>query len=183
MAEKRDHNIGQAVKEYGRRLFSFIRGKVATDADAEDILQDVWYQFANASATQTIEQVSSWLFTVARNRITDQYRKKKPDYLEEQGFENEEGLFVFKEMLFAQPENHEMRELQQLFWEELFMALDELPEAQRVAFVWNELEDMTLQQIADKTGENIKTIISRKGYAARHLRRRLQHLYDAIINF
>mgnify|MGYP003582143838 CR=1 FL=1 len=182
MAEKRQNNIAQAVKDYGRRLFRFIRSKVGTDADAEDILQDVWYQFANTSATQTVEQVSSWLFKVARNRITDKYRKRKTESLDEYD-EDEEDSFAFREILFTPSQDHEMQELQQLFWEALFSALDELPAPQREAFVLNELEDMTLQQIADKTGDNIKTIISRKRYAVQHLRTRLQYLYDTIVNY
>lgn len=183
MAEDKKQNIVDTVKNYSKRLFGFIRGKVNTDADAEDILQDVWYQFTNVSATQTIEEVSGWLFAVARNKITDRYRKKKPDLLEDYQYEGEDGELYFRDMLLAIKENPELEDFKDLFWEELFEALGELPEAQREVFVLNELEDMTLQEIADRSNENIKTIISRKRYAVLHLRKRLQYLYDELINY
>ena len=183
LAAEKDQNIIQAVKDYGSRLFGFIRKNVNTDADAEDILQDVWYQYANVSATQTIEQVSGWLFKVARNKITDKYRKKKADLIDDFQYENEEGTIQFRELLFTLDNDPELADIKKLFWEELFNALDELPENQRQVFVLNELEDMTLQEIADQYGENIKTIISRKRYAVQHLRNRLQYLYDELINY
>ncbi|ANH82888.1 RNA polymerase subunit sigma-24 [Niabella ginsenosidivorans] len=183
LAEEKDQNIIQAVKDYGNRLFGFIRKNVNTDADAEDILQDVWYQYANVSATQTIEQVSGWLFKVARNKITDKYRKKKADLIDDYQYENEDGEVQFRELLFTLDNDPELADIKKLFWEELFGALDELPENQRQVFVLNELEDMTLQEIADQYGENIKTIISRKRYAVQHLRNRLQYLYDELINY
>jgi RNA polymerase sigma factor (sigma-70 family) len=183
MAETQKQNILQAVKNYGSKLFGFIRSKVSTDADAEDIMQEVWYQYANISATQTIEQLSAWLYTVARNKITDKYRKQKPLLLDDMSYEDSEGELQFREILFADTNDPETEDIKNLFWEELMAALDELPENQRQAFVWNELEDMTLQQIADTTGENLKTIISRKRYAVLHLRKRLQYLYHEILNY
>ena len=182
MADSKKQNIIQVVKEYGNRLFGFIRGRVNTDEDAEDILQDVWYQFTNTSASEAIEQVSGWLFAVARNKITDKYRKQKPALLDDYSYEHEDGEFHFKDILFLNDSNPETADLQKLFWEELFAALDELPENQRQVFVWNELEDMTLQGIADKTGENLKTIISRKRYTVQHLRKQLQYLYNDLLN-
>ena len=182
MADSKKQNIIQVVKEYGNRLFGFIRGRVNTDEDAEDILQDVWYQFTNTSASEAIEQVSGWLFAVARNKITDKYRKQKPALLDDYSYEDEAGEFHFKDILFLNGSNPETADLQKLFWEELFAALDELPENQRQVFVWNELEDMTLQGIADKTGENLKTIISRKRYTVQHLRKQLQYLYNDLLN-
>ncbi|MBO9619793.1 MAG: RNA polymerase sigma factor [Niabella sp.] len=183
LAEEQHQNIIQAVKEYGNKLFGFIRKNVNTDADAEDILQDVWYQYANASATQTIEQVSGWLFKVARNKITDKYRKKKNTLIDDYAFENEAGETSFRELLFTLDNDPELADIKKLFWEELFAALDELPENQREVFMLNELEDITLQEIADRKKENIKTIISRKRYAVQHLRNRLQYLYDELINY
>ncbi len=183
MADKQKQNITQVVKDYGKRLFSFIRGKVKTDEDAEDILQDVWYQLSNLSATETIEQISGWLFTVARNKIYDKYRKQKPELLSDFNFEDDEDDLYFPEFLFADNTTAESEELKNLFWEELFAALEELPETQRQVFMLNELEDKTLQQIADETGENLKTIISRKRYAVKHLRERLEFLYNEFINF
>ena len=183
MSDKPKQNIVQAVKDYGRKLFGFIRGRVNTDEDAEDILQDVWYQFSNTAATQTIEQVSGWLFAVARNKITDRYRKKQPELIDDLSYEDEDGELRFTDILLTDINNPETEHIKNIFWEELFTALDELPENQRTVFIQNELEDKTLQQIADDSGENLKTIISRKRYAVLHLRKRLQHLYNDLINY
>lgn len=182
MAESQS-NIIQAVKTYGKRLFNFIRKRVGTDEDAEDILQDVWYRFSNTSEREVIDQVSAWLFRVARNAITDKYRKRQDELLEDQGFEDEEGEREgFWDILLADPsQNPETEHLRQLFWQQLFAALQELPENQRTVFVWNELEGRTFAEIAEKTGENIKTLISRKGYAVKHLRKRLESLYNDLI--
>lgn len=182
MADPSRQNIIRVVKDYGKKLFGFIRGKVNSDEDAEDILQDVWYQFTNASATQTIEQVSGWLFTVARNRITDKYRKQKSVLLDDLGYTDEEGDNFMQDILLAQDDDPAVSGLRKLFWEELFTALDELPEKQRQVFIWNELEDLTLQQIADQEGENLKTIISRKRYAIQHLRKRLETIYTELLH-
>lgn len=182
MAEKRS-NIVQTVNQYGRQLLGFIRGKVATDEDAEDIIQDVWYQFSNVDEAETIESVSGWLYRVAKNRITDTFRKKKPEHIEDYVFESDDGEVNFKEILLADTFTPEDEFFKKMFWEELMNALEELPEKQRSVFVQNELEDKTLQQIADETGENLKTIISRKGYAVKHLRTRLNDLYNDFIQY
>ena len=128
-----------------------------------------------------IEQASAWLFAVARNKITDSYRRQKPDRLDDNSYEEEEGEAQWKDILFSTDTDPATAQLQKLFWEELLAALDELPENQRRVFVRNELEDTTLQQIANSTGENLKTIISRKRYAVQHLRKRLRHLYEDIL--
>lgn len=175
-------NVVGVVREYGKRLFGFIRNRVNTDADAEDILQDVWYQFSRVADTEPIEQLSGWLYRVARNRITDLYRKRTNDSLEDYSYEDEEGELYFKEILLATPDTPETEYLRQMFWEELLNALEELPEAQRNVFIWNELEDQTFQEIADRTGENIKTLISRKRYAVQQLRLRLDTLYREFVN-
>jgi len=175
-------NIVQAITDYGKGLFSFIRGRVKTEEDAEDVLQDVWYQLSNVVDIDEIEQLSGWLYRVARNKIIDRYRKKTPESLDDLGFEDEDGEFNFNEILLADDDDPETVYVKELFWQELFVALDELPESQRNVFIWNELEDKTLQQIADETGDNIKTIISRKGYAVKHLRSRLQRLYNEFLN-
>jgi len=184
MATKAGDNIVTTIKEYGKRLFGFIRGKVSNDEDAEDVLQDVWYQLSNAVNLDEIEQMSGWLHQVARNKITDRQRKKTPELLDDFETEDDNGDFGFKEILLADDtDNPETRYLRDVFWKELFAALDELPEKQRQVFVWNEMEDLTLQQIADNTGENLKTIISRKGYAVKHLRTRLQDLYTELLTY
>lgn len=183
MTDKPRQKVVHAVKEYGKRLFGFIRGRVKSDEDAEDILQDVWYQLSNVVNVDEIEQMSGWLFQVARNKIIDRYRKKTPDSLEDLSYEDDEGEFNVMDILLADNGNPETEYIREVFWRELFAALEELPENQRQVFVWNELEDLTLQEIADKTGENLKTIISRKGYAMKHLRKRLETLYNDLLNF
>ncbi len=178
MAENQESNISSVVRTYSNRLFGFIRNRVPNNADAEDILQEVWYQLSKVVEIESIEQMSGWLFKVARNRITDNYRKKKEDSLE--GLYNNQddaGSSKLAESLLAEIPNPEDEELRQLFWEQLFVALDELPQKQKEVFIWNEIEDQTFQQIADRTGENIKTLISRKRYAVQHLRERLEDLY------
>jgi len=182
MAEKRERSISKAINEYGSRLFRFIRGRVSTNADAEDISQEVWYQLSRVVDLDSIEQLSGWLFRVARNRITDNYRKQKPDLIEDFNSDEEDGGFNFTEILLAESMSPEEEDLKEIFWEELFKALDELPEKQREVFVWNELEDQTFQEIADRTGENIKTLISRKRYAVKFLRDRLESLYEEFLN-
>ena len=184
MAVAGQQNIISTIKEYGTRLFRFIRGRVPTDEDAEDILQDVWYQFSNQPETEAIEQVSGWLHRVARNKITDRYRKKRDDLIDDYGYEDEDGESLgFKDILLAETNSPEAENLKQLFWAQLFEALDELPEAQRYIFIQNELEERTFQEIADETGENIKTLISRKGYAVKHLRKRLESIYNEFMNY
>lgn len=183
MAGNRNQTIAETVGSYGKRLFGFIRGRVNSDEDARDILQDVWYQLSNVVNLEEINQLSAWLFRVARNKITDRYRKRSPEFLEEIGGQDEEGLESITGILLSEDGDPEMDQLKEVFWEELFIALDELPETQRQVFVWNELEDMTLQEIADKTGENLKTIISRKGYAVKYLRKRLERLYNEFLDY
>lgn len=177
MADKRERKISGVINEYGSKLFRFIRGRVPSNADAEDIAQEVWYQLSRVGELDSIEQISGWLFRVARNRITDNYRKQKTDLLEDEAFANDEGGFNFKDLLIADSTSPEDANLKEMFWEELFKALDELPENQKNVFVWNELEDQTFQEISDRTGVNIKTLISRKRYAVQHLRVRLELLY------
>ena len=176
-------NIIQTIANYGRQLFGFIRSRVSTDEDAEDILQEVWYQFSNQTELEAIESVSGWLYRVARNKITDSYRKKKDLLLEDFSYENEDGEVDFGDILLADNHTPENEHLKQLFWETLFAALDELPENQKKVFVQNELENLTLQEIANRENENLKTIISRKRYAIQHLRKRLQNLYNDILNY
>jgi RNA polymerase sigma factor (sigma-70 family) len=165
-------NIIQAVKNYGRQLFGFIRSRVNTEEDAEDILQDVWYQLSSQTRSEDIVSLSGWLYRVARNRIADNYRKKKEDSLEDMAVENEDGEWQLPDILFSA----------ELFRVELAEALGELPENQRNVFIWNELEELTLQEIADREKENIKTIISRKRYAVQHLRTRLEYLNNEFFN-
>ncbi len=177
MAEKRKRTLTGVIREYNRRLGNFVRSRVSNSADAEDILQEVWYQLSKVVDLDSIDQISGWLFRVARNKVTDNYRKQRPELLEDYAYENAEGDLYLKDILLADTPAPETENLKEIFWEELFEALDELPEAQRDVFIWNELEDQTFQEISDRTGVNIKTLISRKRYAVRHLRNRLEDLY------
>jgi len=181
MEEKPKNTISSIVSKFGKGLTSFVRGKVNSSEDAEDVLQEVWYQLSNFSNIDDIESMSGWLFQVAKNKITDLYRKKKPEALENYSYENDEGEFSFKEILLLDDsENPDLALFKELFWSELLKALDELPENQKQVFILNEIEDLTLQEIADQTNENIKTIISRKGYAVKYLRKKLNYLYQEL---
>lgn len=175
---EKDSLIAQTVKNYGGKLLSFIRPKVNNAEDAEDILQEVWYQFSNLTNISEIVNVSAWLYTVSRNKITDSYRKKKTDNLEDFVYEDEDGSFSIKDILLLDDsENPELLAFREEVWKELFAALEELPDKQRIVFVDHEIEGKKLQEIADEQGENIKTIISRKNYAIQHLRKRMSILY------
>lgn len=179
MSELEKQNIiAQAVNNYGSRLMSYIRPKVRNTEDTEDILQEVWYQFSNLSNISEIVNVGGWLYRVTANKITDSYRKKKTDNLEDYTYEDEEGSFAIKEILLMDTsQSPELKLFQDEVWNELLNSLDELPEKQRYVFFENELNDRTLQEIADESGESIKTIISRKQYAVKYLRKKLNQLY------
>ena len=182
MPDPPKRTVIETVKEYGSRLSRFIRGQVRSEEDAEDILQDVWFQLTKVVDLDGIESISGWLYQVARNRITDTYRRKKEDTLSDLTLDDEDGEISFRSILLAEAETADDQFFKDLFWDELMRALDELPANQRSVFVENELEDRTLQEIADQTGENLKTIISRKRYAVQHLRKRLKSLYDELNN-
>ena len=184
MSQSSRKNITTVISQFGKRLLGFIRQRVNNEADAEDILQDVWYQFTTTVDTEPIEQVSSWLFTVARNKITDRYRKKKPESLENllSPDDGEDSGPNFSAILFDNSTNPETVYLKGLFWKTLQEALQELPEEQKAVFVWNELGDIPFKEIAELTGENVNTLISRKRYAVLYLRERLLDLYNEIIN-
>lgn len=180
--QPKQNSVVGAVRAYGKRLSAFIRSRVRSVEDAEDIMQDVWYQLSNVVDLSQIEELSAWLYRVARNKITDRYRRTKPETsLDALSYEDEDGVYHIADIFLADAANPESAFLRDLFWEELMAALNELPEAQRQVFIQNELEDKTLQEIADATGENVKTIISRKGYAVKYLRRRLNDLYEEFL--
>ena len=179
---RQGESIKTTIKSYGKKLYGFIRNRVGTNEDAEDILQDVWYQLSNLDSGLP-EQIGAWLYRVAQNKIIDKYRKQKPDSIEDYSYEDEEGEMNFRDILLSdESDDAETGYLKKLFWEELLEALSELPNAQREVFVKNEIEDMKLKDIADETGESIKTVISRKRYAVIYLRERLRSLYEEITN-
>ncbi|GAC1440989.1 MAG: RNA polymerase sigma factor [Sediminibacterium sp.] len=180
MAETRKGNITEVINAYSKRLMGFIRKRVTSEADAEDILQDVFYQFIGN--TKPIEQLTAWLFTVTRNKITDRQRKKKPELLEDI-YPDADGTasFDWTDVFFNEADSPETEYLRSLFWEALYGALNELPEAQRDVFILNEIEGIPFKTIASQTGETINTLLSRKRYAVLHLRERLQSLRDELL--
>ncbi|MDD4968158.1 MAG: RNA polymerase sigma factor [Paludibacter sp.] len=182
-SEQKTNSISSAIQEFGEKLFGFVRKKVKTTEDAEDILQEVWFQLSNLEDIAELDNVSAWLYEVARNKITDKARKKSNLSIEDYGYESDEGEFNFKEILLLDDTNNpELAFFKELFWKEFQQALDEMPPNQREVFVMNEIEDLTLQEIADRQGEKLKTIISRKGYAVKHLRNKLNYLYKELTN-
>lgn len=176
-----ERSIAGVVQRYGRGLLAFIRGRVRTRDDAEDVLQDVWLQLASQPELEAIEQVGAWLFRVARNKITDRYRKKTTTALEDLHLEDDDEGIGFQDILLADDNDPDLADLKRIFWEELMIGLDKLPEVQREVFVRNELEDETLQSIADEKGEPLKTIISRKRYAVQKLRDHLRSTYQELL--
>jgi len=182
MAAERNRNITTTIKAMSKKLFGFIKQRVASNEDAEDILQDVFYQFIGN--TQPIEQLTAWLFTVARNKITDKQRKKKPESLETVYASAEDDVaFDWTEIFFDNTDNPETAYLRNLFWEALDNALEELPAEQREVFVMNEMEGIPFKEIATKTGLTVNTLLSRKRYAVLHLRDRLSVLKDELLNY
>jgi RNA polymerase sigma factor (sigma-70 family) len=180
-ALERDASLTQTVKSERGRLLDFIRRRVSTEEDAEDILQDVLFQLAaNYSVTDPIERITAWLFTVARNKIIDWYRKKKPLPLPR---DSEEELPVnLEQILFDPTQDPDKVYARSLVWTELADALDDLPEEQRRVFIMHELEGKSFREIAAMTGEPINTLLSRKRYAVLLLRERLQELYEEFEN-
>jgi len=182
-SEQNTNSISSTIQEFGEKLFGFVRKKVKTTEDAEDILQEVWFQLSNLDDIAELDNVSAWLYEVARNKITDKARKKTNLALEDYVYESEDGGFNFKEILLLDDSNNpELAFFKEMFWKEFQQALDELPVNQKEVFVLNEIEDLTLQEIADRQGEKLKTIISRKGYAVKHLRNKLNYLYTELTN-
>jgi RNA polymerase sigma factor (sigma-70 family) len=182
MTDSKANSISAIVNEYGRRLLGFIRKRVTNEADAEDILQDVFYQLLGNK--EPIDQVASWLFTVARNKIIDSKRKKQPlatDFLFSNMEDGEMGDWMG--ILMDDSNNPETIYLRNLFQETLREALNELPEEQKQAFVLNELEGIPFKQISEETQIPVNTLISRKRYAVIYLREKLAVLHDALKNY
>jgi RNA polymerase sigma factor (sigma-70 family) len=180
MSDSRGKHITEVINTYSKRLMGFIRKRVSSEADAEDILQDVFYQFIGN--TTPIEQLTSWLFTVTRNKITDKQRKKKPELLEDLYSSDSDEGFEWSDLFFDDKNNPESEYMRSLFWDALYTALNELPAPQRDAFVLNEIEGIPFKEIAEQTGDTINTLISRKRYAVLHLRERLGTLKNELLN-
>ena len=179
MTTEQDRRISEAVGDERARLRNFIRKRVADEADAEDVLQDVFYEFVEAyRLMKPIEQVGAWLFRVARNRIIDLYRKRGNDPLREEPTVVENGELLKLEDLLPSPDSGpEAAYARKLLLAELDDALEELPEEQREVFIAHELEGRSFRELAAETGINVNTLLSRKHYAVLHLRQRLQTIY------
>jgi RNA polymerase sigma factor (sigma-70 family) len=180
MALEQDQRISKVVKRERSRLRNFIRRRVPDPRDAEDILQDVFYELVEANRLlMPIEHVTGWLFRVARNRITDLFRKKKPKSVSNTAVADEDDKLLQLEDLLPSPDaGPEALYARHVLLEELELAVEELPEEQREVFVAHELEGRSFKEIAAETGVSVNTLLSRKRYAVRHLRERLQSIYD-----
>lgn len=183
--ELNDQKIEAIVAKEKARLLSFIRQRTPSLEDAEDILQDVFYELVQSyRLMKPVEQLASWLFTVARNKITDSYRKKKSTALEDAVHINEENdePLLLADILNGNMISADDKMMNDLIMETIADCLDDLPKEQRDAFVMHELEDKSMQQIADEMNVSVKTVISRKRYAVLFLRERLQFIYKQILN-
>jgi RNA polymerase sigma factor (sigma-70 family) len=181
--DSKNQTLKVAFQDEKQRLLAFIRKRVPEKTDAEDILQDVFYQLAETfNVLEPIEQISAWLFRVARNKIIDRYRKKKPESLEQylNTGEDEESWNLSK-LLFDPQDGPENTYTRTRVWDALAEALDELPIEQRDVFVWHELEGKSFKDISEETGVTVNTLLSRKRYAVLHLRKRLESLYDEML--
>ena len=186
--KKMTENVEKIITDHQNQLKSFIRKRVPNKEDAEDILQDVFFQLIKTveNTFSPIEQITAWLYRVTRNTIINKGRKKHEEELPISKFEKDKGMLSdFSELLFndnlgSTPETEYLRSL---VWTELKAALSELPPEQREAFELMELEGLPAKEIAESTGVSVNTLLSRKHYAVKHLRKRLERLYKDIIYY
>ncbi len=180
MALEQDQRISEVVSREQSRLNNFIRRRVPDPRDAEDILQEVFYELVEANRLlMPIEHVTGWLFRVARNRITDLFRKKRPEnFSDSADVEKDDEHLRFEELLPSPDDGPEALYARTVLLEEFEAAIDELPLEQREVFVAHELEGRSFKEIAAESGVNVNTLLSRKRYAVLHLRERLQDTYD-----
>jgi RNA polymerase sigma factor (sigma-70 family) len=180
MVDEQDQRISETVAREQVRLRNFIRRRVQSREDAEDILQDVFSELVEAyRLMHSIEQVGAWLFRVARNRITDLFRKKRPEALQDQKTSTMDGeQFTFEDLLPSSEGGPEAAYARAVLLDELDNALDELPEEQREAFIAHEMEGRSFKELAAESGLTVNTLLSRKHYAVMHLRERLRVIYE-----
>ena len=184
MVLEQDQRISDVVNREQSRLRNFIRRRVPDPRDAEDILQDVFYELVEANRLlMPIEHVTGWLFRVARNRIIDLFRKSRPQSFSDTTVarDDDDGeLLRFEDLLPSPDAGPEALYARNVLLEELESAIDELPEEQREVFVAHELEGRSFKEMAAETGVSVNTLLSRKRYAVLHLRERLQDIYDEL---
>ncbi len=181
MEELKNDRIAEVVRKDRGKLLNFIRKRVSNKDDAEDILQDVFVQLTQGyDMISSIDKVTSWMYTVARNKITDLYRKKKPEPFRTTFNSDEEEGLSLENMLPALGNTPEDILFKSVLWDAITEALDELPKEQREVFVKNEFEDVGFKELSEMTGVSMNTLLSRKRYAVMHLRKRLKSLYDEL---
>jgi RNA polymerase sigma factor (sigma-70 family) len=182
---EQNRKISEVIRREQARLGNFVRKRVADAGDAEDILQEVFYELVEAyRALQPIEQVGAWLYRVARNRIVDSFRRKRPQALDDgpaAGADDESGL-TLGDLLPSPDAGPDAAYLRSVLLEEIYSTIEELPEEQREVFLAHEIEGRSFKELAGETGVSINTLLSRKRYAVRFLRRRLQGIYDEYLN-
>ena len=176
--------VTDVILQEGGRLFNFIKKRVKSTLDAEDILQDVYYQLAKISNdVNSIEKMSAWLFHIARNKITDNYRKKKNVNFSELGrISSDEETINFEDFISDNEDLQDDLLTRERVWEELEAGLNELPEEQSSVFRMHEFEGLSFKEISEKTGEQVNTLLSRKRYATVFLRNKLNGLYQEILD-
>ena len=181
---EQEPQISKVIVEERSRLRNFIRKRVANEADVEDLLQEVFYELVEANRLlMPIEHVTGWLFRVARNRITDLFRKKSPETFSDAAVEDEDGELLQMEDLLPSPDaGPEALYVRNWLLDELEFALGELPDEQREVFVAHELEGRSFKELSAESGVKVNTLLSRKRYAVLHLRERLQNIYDEFTN-
>jgi RNA polymerase sigma factor (sigma-70 family) len=182
---EQDRQISAVIVQERPRLRNFVRKRVPNEADVEDLLQEVFYELVEANRLlMPIEHVTGWLFRVARNRITDFFRKKKPELFIDATVESEDGELLQIEDLLPSPDaGPEALYLRQLLVEELESALSELPREQRAVFIAHELDGRSFKELSAESGVNVNTLLARKRYAVLHLRERLQTIHDEFAEF
>jgi RNA polymerase sigma factor (sigma-70 family) len=182
MAE-RDLQLSEIVTEQRARLRNFIRRRVPDPSDAEDIVQEVFYELVEANRLlMPIEHVTGWLYRVARNRITDLFRKKKPERFSDAAIESADGEVLQVEDLLPSPDaGPEALYFREVLLDELEFAIDALPDEQREVFIAHEIDGRSFKELSAETGISVSTLLSRKRYAVLHLRERLQSIYDEFV--
>ena len=179
MTDDQNHRIAETVEREQSRLRNFIRKRVLDESEAEDILQEVFYELVQAyRLMKPVERVGAWLYRVARNRIIDRFRKRKPEAARTRSVDEEGEFFPWEDLLPSPDAGPEASFARELLLDEIDAALDELPEDQREVFVAHELEGRSFNEMAAATGLSVNTLLSRKHYAVLHLRRRLRAIYE-----
>jgi RNA polymerase sigma factor (sigma-70 family) len=177
---EQDRQISEVIAEERSRLRNFIRKRVPNEADVEDLLQEVFYELVQANRLlMPIDYITGWLFRVARNRITDLFRKKRPENFTDAAVTDQDGeLLEIEDMLPSPDAGPEALFVRNALLDELGLALGELPAEQREVFVAHELEGRSFKELSAESGVNVNTLLSRKRYAVLHLRKRLQSIHD-----